>query len=535
MPAENPAVERARHLFQAGRHTEAETAIVAALRAVVNPDPAAYRLFAAIERELGNPELETRALEGLLTVLPAEDRASVAPVWARVATLRSRQGDVAGALSAWRSAVRAAPDVPELQFGLARARFNAQNITGAGISAAELQERFPGQAFTHVYTGHLHKATGENAEAAACYRRALEIDSCCGEALYNLAELSDDDASGSLREAAIELSNREGAAPADRINAAFAAARILDREKRFREAFECLQRANRWARSEAERSGRRYDRHAAQARVAQTSSDYSRATFGAAIGNPPVDVGPIFVIGPPRSGTTLLEQILASHSQVETAGELTAARVCEAAFRHNRAAAGREGPVDPADALDAELLENARERYIEALFERGLTGPRIVDKLPANFEIAGFLRLMFPDAPIVHSVRDLRATGYSLYNANFGAHEPWYNDLGDLAHYLRLYQRLMAHWHDVLEPPCIDVSYERLVTEPDKEIRSLLHNAGLTFEPACLEFYRHERAILTASHAQVRQPTYTSAIEHWRNYSEWLGPVAALPGLRSEC
>ncbi len=184
-------------------------------------------------------------------------------------------------------------------------------------------------------------------------------------------------------------------------------------------------------------------------------AQYSRMTFRAPIDDLPVEFVPIFVVGPPRSGTTLIEQILSCHTRVEAGGELTAARRSESEFRRARAAAGRDGPVDPMHKVDAGLLEAARERYVEALFERGLSGSVIVDKLPANFEIAGFLRAMFPDAPIVHCVRDLRATGFSLYNANFGAHEPWYYDLEDLAHYLRLYRRLMSHWHDVITPPLI--------------------------------------------------------------------------------
>ncbi|HZW59418.1 MAG TPA: sulfotransferase, partial [Woeseiaceae bacterium] len=174
-------------------------------------------------------------------------------------------------------------------------------------------------------------------------------------------------------------------------------------------------------------------------------------------------------------------------------------------------------------------LEDARERYVEALFARGLSGPCVVDKLPANFEIAGFLRLLFPNAPIVHAVRDLRATGFSLFNANFGAHEPWKYDLDDLAHYLREYRRLMSHWRAVLPGPFIEVAYEELVADPGQRIPALLTAVGLECEPACLEFHRQSRPIMTASHAQVQRPAYTDAIGHWRHYADWLGAVAQLP------
>ncbi|MDZ7669338.1 MAG: sulfotransferase [Gammaproteobacteria bacterium] len=196
-----------------------------------------------------------------------------------------------------------------------------------------------------------------------------------------------------------------------------------------------------------------------------------------------MDVTPIFVIGLPRSGTTLIEQILASHPRVEAGGELTAAMQCEQEFRQQRHAAGRTGRVEASDATDRALLETARERYLEALFERNLDAPFIVDKLPANFRIAGFLRLLFAAAPIMHSRRQGAATCFSLYNANFAGHEPYYHDLEHLAHYYGQYRRLMQHWHEVVEPPLHTVHYEALVTDPARQIPALLHAPVLDQHP----------------------------------------------------
>lgn len=529
MDADDTALAEAHRLFLAGRIDDAESTLAAALKDGVVPTPAALQLLADIERKKGRAGAELRTLEALLTVFRSDDQTAVARVWARVAMLRDRQGDPDGAAAAWRRAVIGAPDVAAFHFGLARARFNAGDIGGMRESASELLELFPERAFTHVYAGHVKKAVGEKSEAARSYRRALGIDSNCGEALYNLAEMRGAGGSASLLEQATHVAGREDVSAADRVNAAFAAARILDRDQRFRDAFDYLARANEWAQTESARHGLHYDRDRAQAGVERTIAEYPRATFETAIDDLPVDLVPIFVIGPPRSGTTLIEQILNSHSLIETAGEFTAAVRFEAAFREARSKAGRDGPVDPANAVDAELLETARERYVDALFERGLGGPRIVDKLPANYRIAGFLRAMFPAAPIVHCVRDLRATGFSLFNANFGAHEAWYHDLGDIAHNLNLYRQLISHWESVLEPAFTNVSYEQLVEAPDERIARLLDRLDLPFESVCLAFHESDRPVLTASHEQVRRPVYTSAVNHWRNYSEWLGPVAALP------
>lgn len=469
------------------------------------------------------------ALERQLVLLGADNRAEAGRTWARLATLRTRMGDADGAIAAWQSAAKSAPRTFDYHCSLARARFAAQDIDDARTAAEDLLQQFPEEAFSHVFAGHVHKALGHRSDAASHYRRAIELDARSGEALYNLVESAEDEPDEWLRRRTTDLAECASLPVADQINALFAAARIEDRAGHYRQAFEYLRAANELARSDLARSDIRYDPAAIERTVARTIATYPGGNSNAALSELPVDLVPLFVIGPPRSGTTLIEQILSAHSAIQGGGELLAARFSELEFRRARAAAGREGAVDLSDPVDTCLLENARERYVDALFERGLTGPLVVDKLPANFEIAGFLRLIFPNAPIVHVVRDLRAIGFSLYNANFGAHEPWKHDLDDLAHYLQQYRRLMSHWHAALPAPLIEVVYEELVSEPERQIPALLAAIGLACEPGCLEFYRYERSILTASHAQVRCPAYTKAIDYWRNFAEWLGAVGELP------
>lgn len=529
MPPQNHEFERARQLFDAGRHDEAEAMMVQALSAGQDSSDAC-RLRADIARARGRPAEEARALESLLALLGGEERMEAARAWGRLAVLRTRLGEAAaGVVAAWQSAVDAAPDVIEYRHGLVRAQFAAQDMVGARISAERLVQRFPREAFSQVFAGHVHKASGRRGQAADCYRQALELDAESGEALYNLVEMAGTDLDTTTRRRAMALAERNELPAADRINAAFAAARITDREGRYAEAFEYLRRANELARADLARTGIQYDPAAVEIAVTGTITAYPAHSFDAPLGDLPVDLVPIFVVGPPRSGTTLLEQILSSHSMVEAGGELLAARRTEFEFRQARAAAGRSGAIESSDTVDAGLLEDARERYVDALFERGLSGPYVVDKLPANFEIAGFLRLMFPTAPILHAVRDLRATGFSLYNANFGAHEPWKHDLDDLAHYLCQYRRLMAHWKVVLPGPCTEIVYEELVSDPGRQIPALLAAVGLDCEPACLDFHQQARPILTASYTQVLRPAYTDAVDHWRHYADWLGAVATLP------
>jgi len=519
---------RARHLHDSGRHVDAEKAVLHALAVSAEP-AAAYSLLANIERALSRPEREAAALEQVLATRTVDASSDTAQLWTRLAVLRAQLGNLQESLHAYEHVVAEQPGYLPAQEGLARARFALQDLDGVEQSVAELQRRFPELAFTHIIAGHMLKARGETSAALECYARALERNPDLGEALYNLVDMAPPAMDNPLATHAAVLASRGDLSAADRINAGFAYARILDRAGRYRDAFRELRRANDLARDVLAGQGIVYRPSEIETRYGRTMADYPAQACNATLDPLPVDLEPVFVVGLPRSGTTLIEQILSSHPDVQAGGELPFARDCEQRFRAGRAAAGRQGPVDPAEPLDADLLEAARERYLDALFERRLEGPWVIDKLPANFEIAGFLRSMFPDAPVIHCVREPHATCFSLYQANFAAHEPWYHDLAHIAHYYGQYRRLTAHWAKVLAAPLLEVKYEELVRNPGTRIPALLEAIGLPFDPACIEFHRHKRPILTASHAQVRRPMYFDSIDHWRHYADWLGPLADLP------
>lgn len=444
-------------------------------------------------------------------------------LWQRLGVLRLSQGEPRAAAAAFERATSFHPDLIAGWQGLARARLATADLDGAWSVVATLTERFPESPFTHLFSGHLHKAEGDAAAAEACYRRALALHPTNGETLFALADLGLDDVEIYL--AATDVAQDPRAPAASRINAAFAAGRLDDRRGRYGLAMDWFRHANVLARDDMAGRGIRYRPEDFAASVDATLERYGWHSLQHQLPPLPIELTPIFVVGLPRSGTTLIEQILAAHPRVQAGGELTAGPECERWFRRERAAAGREGPVGEADTA---LLLRARERYVDALFERDLDGELVVDKLPGNFLIAGFLRLLFPDAPMLHSVRDPRATLWSLYSANFGGHEPYYHDLNHLVHYHSQYRRLMAHWAQVLPEPPRDIRYETLVGQPDTAIAALLSTAGLDDHPDCHRFHEQRRPVFTASHAQVRQPLYTSAIDHWRHYEPWLGPVATV-------
>lgn len=511
----------AQSLYEQGQYQEAEHALLDML-AEDTTNLSAYSLLARIEYALKNPVRESRALERAVALGDGDPQHLK-----RLGSLYARQGEWESSARQYQRAIELTPDDLAAYHGLVQARFALQDLSSVEELVGELKVRFPDAALTYLLAGHLNKATGDTSAARTSYARALEIEPTLGEAIFGIVDLglSTDD---KLKTQAESLASRDDLSAADAINAGFAHARILDQAGEYAEAFKHFQRSNKVALDDLAKHGITYEPERIEQRVDQTLEDHPAGSFKTLLDPLPIDLLPIFVVGLPRSGTTLLEQILAAHPDVQAGGELIIARECEQRFRDQRREAGRTGPVDPSNETDAGMLEEARERYVDAIFERDLDGPWIVDKLPANFEIAGFLRLMFPNAPIIHSVRDARATGFSLYTANFGAHEPYYHSLEHLAHYCRQYQRLMEHWRKVVPGPFVDIRYEDLVRDPDNQIPALLQSVGLSPHPDCLAFYDHRRPILTASHAQVRRPVYTSAIEHWRHYEPWLGPLMEL-------
>ncbi len=530
-PAQKQAelLRRTRDLLAAGRHAEAEEELLCVLASGART-PSVYLLLADARRRLNEPAREAEALEQALATGADAALGNSEQVWIRLGTIRASEGDPAAAIAAYEQAVLAAPDNFAASYGVARSRFEDQDLQGARSGIEDLQRRFPKVARTHLLAGHVHKAFGDPVAAGRAYRRALQLEPNLGEALYNLVD-TDPPAPGDMATAhATDIATRDDICAADRINARFALARIYEKAGRYAEAFANVECANRLAQLELAARHIRYRPAEVEQRVARIVAEYPASSFRTALEPLPIELTPIFVVGLPRSGTTLLEQIIASHGAVQAAGERVFAARCEREFREARKRAGREGPVDPAHEIDAELLEGARERYIEDLFERGLEGPWVVDKLPANFEIAGFLRSMFPTAPIVHSVRDPRATCFSLYCSNFAAHEAWYHDLGHLTHYCGQYQRLMNHWRNVMPGPFVEPVYEELVRDPAVRIAGLLQEIGLEFDYACMKFHEQDRPILTASHAQVRRPINTCGIDRWRHYAEWIGPINDLCG-----
>lgn len=229
--------------------------------------------------------------------------------------------------------------------------------------------------------------------------------------------------------------------------------------------------------------------------------------------------GPIFVMGLPRSGTTLVDRIISSHSQVESMGEindfaLTLTRLGKAADK----AALLRVSVD----IDPEQLGRA---YLESVANYGRSGSYFIDKTPANFLYLGLIARALPDVPVLHVHRHPVDSCLAMYRTLFRMGYPFSYDLADLADYYIAYDRLMRHWHSVFPGAVLDVSYEELVDQQEVVTRRMLDYCNLTFEPACLQFEKNRSPVATASAAQVRQPIYRDALARWRRYEQQLAPL----------
>ncbi|WP_241493456.1 tetratricopeptide repeat-containing sulfotransferase family protein [Kordiimonas lacus] len=232
--------------------------------------------------------------------------------------------------------------------------------------------------------------------------------------------------------------------------------------------------------------------------------------------------GPIFIVGLPRTGTTLVDRILSSHSSVDSLGEIH--DFAQSLMRLAGPASNKTDLIEKSAALDFEALGEA---YLTSTAARGQAGPYLVDKTPANFLYLGLIARAMPTARIIHLQRGAMDSCFAIYKTLFRLGYPYSYRLEDLADYFIAYRKLMAHWHAVLPGRILDVSYESLVAELDGQTRRMLDHCGLPFEDACLTFHENKSASATASAAQVRQPLYASSVGRWKDHAEALASLKA--------
>jgi len=374
--------------------------------------------------------------------------------------------------------------------------------------------------------GHVLKTAGLQPRAIEAYRRAISVDPAHGEAYWSLANLKTfrfdaADVAAMQRQLA-----RTDLAAEDRYHFDFALGKALEDAGEYAASFRHYLAGNTLRKATAP-----HEPDDISARMRRVREIYTRPFFDQRAGSGSDAPDPIFVIGLPRAGSTLIEQILSSHSQVEGTMELPEIISITRMLRQRTDVPGAKSYHDVLAALPASELRALGERYLERTrIHRRAGAPFFIDKMPNNFAHVGLIQLALPNARIIDARRHPLACCLSGYKQHFARGQHHTYDLEHLGRYYRDYVELMAHFDDVLPGRIHRVIYERMVDDTEIEVRRLLEYCGLPFEDGCLRFFENPRAVRTASSEQVRQPIYRDGVDHWRHFEPWLGPLKAALG-----
>jgi tetratricopeptide (TPR) repeat protein len=367
--------------------------------------------------------------------------------------------------------------------------------------------------------GSILSQNGDIDGARACFEKALEVEPRSVLGHYNSSTIKRY-AAGDPAIAILEslAPGAESLPQEDRARLFFALGKMRDDLGRYDDAFAAYAEGNRL---QAATLGFNEARGEQQAVNIVKHFDANLLAKLQGIGNP--DPTPVFIVGMPRSGTTLIEQILSSHAQAYGAGELK--DLHDVVGELANVAPGMPFP-QTITTLAPATIRGIGDRYLERIHKLAPTAARITDKMPGNFHYLGLIHLALPNAKIIHSVRDPMDSCLSCYTHLFNDTMDFAYDLGTLGRYYVRYMKLMQHWHSVLPKGFIlDVRYEEVVDDVEGQTRRMLEHIGLPWDAKCLEFYNNDRPVRTASLAQVRRPIYKSSVEGWRRFEKQLAPL----------
>jgi tetratricopeptide (TPR) repeat protein len=382
-------------------------------------------------------------------------------------------------------------------------------------------EQFPNNAPLWMSYGHALKTAGRQADAVRAYRRSIELAPRLGEAWWSLANLKTVRFEPADLEAMRAQLARTDLSAEDRYHFEFSLGKALEDARDHAASFRHYAEGNRLRRELIHWSAGDNHAHVGRSRAVLTPELFARHA-GSGCGAR----DPIFVVGLPRAGSTLVEQILASHSQVEGTMELPDITMLarELGGRKLRREVSRY-PEVLAELTPAQCLELG-ERYLrQTRIQRKTAAPFFIDKMPNNFLHVGLIHLILPNARIIDARRHPLGCCFSGFKQHFARGQHFSYSLEEIGRYYRDYVDLMAHVDAVLPGRVHRVIYERMVDDTEAEVRRLLEYCGLPFEPACLRFYETERAVRTASSEQVRRPIFRDGVDQWRHYEPWLGPL----------
>ena len=385
----------------------------------------------------------------------------------------------------------------------------------------DTDSKSPLAADLHLSIAHSLKTLGRRAESIEEYRKAIEVRPNFGDAYWSLANLK------TYQYSAEEIAQLEraeadpGTATIDRYHLCFALGKAFEDRKAYERSFRFYERGNALKRAESRYRAELLEQNTAnQKRVCTREFFLERAGYGAASREP------IFILGMPRAGSTLLEQILASHSEVEGTQEL--ANVPRAVLDLQGYNPDLNNPRYPGclAAMPAKEFGALGEKYLaDTKVYRSGGKPHFIDKMPNNFRHVGLIHLMLPNAKIIDARREPMACCFGNFKQLYARGQEFVYSVDDIARYYRTYLELMEHWDAALPGRVLRVHHEDVVDDLEGSVRRILEYCELPFEPACLEFHRTERSIRTASSEQVRQPIYREGLDQWKNYEPWLGSL----------
>jgi len=401
---------------------------------------------------------------------------------------------------------------------------------GDYLPAIELYDgilaQYPDHGRIWLSQGHALKTAGLRERAVAAYRRAIDLDPGFGEAYWSLANLKTFRFDPADITAMLAQLTRDDLDAEQRSQFEFALGKAYEDVGDYAPSFAHYRQGN-----EIRRTALPYRADDATARVRRSRELFTPEFLASRQGSGSDAADPIFIVGLPRSGSTLVEQILSSHPAVEGTMELPEVIALTHDLRRQGADVRGGSYHDVLATLGADELRALGERYLDRTRVQRKTGsPHFIDKMPNNFFHVGLIHLMLPHARIVDVRRHPMACCFSGYKQYFARGQNFSYGQADIGRYYRDYLSLMAHFDQVLPGRVHRVVYEHLVEDTEAQVRSLLDYCGLPFDPACLRFFENDRPVRTASSEQVRQPIYREGLDQWRHYQPWLGELEATLG-----
>jgi tetratricopeptide (TPR) repeat protein len=379
----------------------------------------------------------------------------------------------------------------------------------------------PAQPKIWLSYGHALKSSGRENDSVAAYKKSIELLPGLGEAYWSLANLKTAQFTNEDVESMRLQLRRPDLALDDQLHLHFAMGKALEDQREFAASFEHYAQGNQLRRTQLRYQADEMSTHVKRIKSSFTTQFFAeRMSYGAAAPDP------IFIVGLPRSGSTLIEQILSSHSQVEGTMELPdIAGIARSLFDK-----GKKSQISGYSAvlatLNAEECRELGERYMsQTRIQRKTAAPFFIDKMPNNFAHIDLIQLALPRAKIIDARRHPLGCCFSGFKQHFARGQGFSYSLEDIGRYYRDYVELMAFFDAVLPGRIHRVIYESMIEDTESEVRRLLEYCGLPFEAGCLRFYENERAVRTASSQQVRKPIFREGVDHWRHYEPWLDPL----------